>query len=92
MTATDLLLLLLIAGVCGAVAQAIVGYSRFGCLASVGLGFIGALLGSYIARRLSLPEYFAITLGGKTFPIIWSILGATICVAFLSWLQRRRLD
>jgi uncharacterized membrane protein YeaQ/YmgE (transglycosylase-associated protein family) len=91
MTWIDLLLLLVIAGVCGAVAQAIVGYTRGGCLASIGLGFIGALLGTFIARWLGLPEIFAITLGGKTFPIIWSILGSTIFVALLHVIQGRRL-
>ena len=91
MTWIDFVLLLVIAGVCGAVAQAIVGYSRGGCLASIGLGFIGALLGTYIARWLGLPEIFAIHVGGKTFPIIWSILGSTIFVALLNLIQGRRL-
>src|SRR5262245_19469378 len=41
MTLLDFLILLLVAGICGAVGQAIVGYSRGGCLASIALGFIG---------------------------------------------------
>ena len=40
----DWLVLLLIAGVCSALGQAISGFSRGGCLVSIALGFIGALL------------------------------------------------
>lgn len=50
MTILELLLLLLVAGICGAIGQAIVGYSRGGCLVAIALGFIGALVGSWIAR------------------------------------------
>ncbi len=51
MTLVDLLLLLLVAGVCGALGQAIGGFSRGGCLVSIALGFIGALLGLRLASQ-----------------------------------------
>src|SRR5262249_58611572 len=41
----DFVILLVVAGVCGAIGKAIAGYSRGGCLVSIALGFIGALLG-----------------------------------------------
>ncbi len=41
MTLFDLLILLLVAGICGALGQAISGYSRGGCLVSIALGFVG---------------------------------------------------
>ena len=84
------LLLLLIAGLCGALGQAISGYSHGGCLVSIALGFIGALLGSWIAGRLGLPELLAIPAGGMNFPIIWSIIGAAIFVAIINLVSRRR--
>jgi uncharacterized membrane protein YeaQ/YmgE (transglycosylase-associated protein family) len=87
----SLLILLLIAGVCGALGQAIAGYSRGGCLVSIALGFIGALLGMWLASALGLPELFAIDIGGRSFPIIWSIIGSAIFVAILSLFTRRRL-
>src|SRR6266516_3945711 len=59
----QLLLLLLIAGICGALGQAIGGYTHGGCLVSIALGFIGAMLGSWIAGRLGLPELLAIPAG-----------------------------
>jgi len=89
MTLWSLLILLLVAGVCGAIGQAIAGYSRGGCLVSIALGFIGALLGVYIARALGMHELFAVKIGGQTFPIIWSIIGSAIFVAIISLFTRR---
>ena len=86
----DLLVLLLIAGVCGALGQAIGGYTRGGCLVSIALGFIGALLGSFLARTLGLPELFAVNIGGQNFPIIWSIIGAALFVAVIGLISRGR--
>lgn len=92
----DLVILLLVAGICGAVGQALVGYSRGGCLTSIALGFIGALLGTWIARAMRLPEYIEVSIGGQPFPIIWSIIGSALFVAMLAlmarptrWYQRR---
>jgi len=89
MTLFDLLLLLLIAGICGSLGQAISGYSRGGCLVSIALGFVGALLGMWMARALHLPEMFAVQIGTTTFPIVWSIIGAALFVAIISLLTRR---
>jgi uncharacterized membrane protein YeaQ/YmgE (transglycosylase-associated protein family) len=90
MTLLDLLLLLLIAGICGALGQAIAGYSRGGCLVSIALGFVGALLGLWLARLMQLPELFPVRIGGTSFPIIWSIVGSALFVAVLSLIARRR--
>ena len=90
MTLVDLLILLLIAGVCGAIGQAIGGYTRGGCLVSIALGFIGALLGSFLARKLGLPELFAVNIGGQNFPIIWSIIGSALFVAVIGLISRSR--
>jgi len=86
----QLLVLLLIAGVCGALGQAIGGYSHGGCLVSIALGFIGALLGSWLAGALHLPELISIPAGGMNFPIIWSIIGAALFVALINLISRRR--
>jgi uncharacterized membrane protein YeaQ/YmgE (transglycosylase-associated protein family) len=90
MTLLDLLLLLLIAGICGALGQAIAGYSRGGCLVSIALGFVGALLGLWLARLMQLPELFPVRIGATSFPIIWSIVGSALFVAVLALITRRR--
>ncbi|MDQ3648758.1 MAG: GlsB/YeaQ/YmgE family stress response membrane protein [Acidobacteriota bacterium] len=86
----DLLILLLVAGICGALGQAIGGYTRGGCLVSIALGFIGALLGVWLARSLKLPEVFALQIGGTSFPVVWSIIGAALFVAVIGLISRSR--
>jgi uncharacterized membrane protein YeaQ/YmgE (transglycosylase-associated protein family) len=91
MTLVDLLILLLVAGICGAIGQAITGWSRGGCLVSIALGFIGALIGMWIARAMGLPELIPVVIGGVRFPIIWSIIGSAIFVAIISLISRSRV-
>jgi uncharacterized membrane protein YeaQ/YmgE (transglycosylase-associated protein family) len=90
MTLIDLLILLLIAGLCGSLGQAISGYSRGGCLVSIALGFVGALIGSWLATKLGLPELLPVRIGSTGFPIVWSIIGAALFVAVISLISRRR--
>ena len=90
MTILDVLVLLLIAGVCGALGQAISGFSRGGCLVSIALGFIGAVLGMWLARQMGLPELFSIRIGTTSFPIVWSIIGSALFVALITLVTRRR--
>ncbi len=87
----EFLILLLIAGICGSIGQAIAGYTRGGCLVSIAVGFIGALLGSWIAVELGFPEYFNVNVGGSNFPILWSIIGSVIFVAIIGLFTRRRV-
>ena len=89
MSVLELLVLLLVAGICGALGKAIVGYFPGGFLASIGVGFVGALIGTWVARLVGLPELFAIRIGGTAFPIVWSILGSTLFVAVISLISGR---
>ena len=59
MNVLEFLLLLVVAGVSGSIGQAIAGYTRGGCLASIALGFIGALVGVWLARALELLGAFS---------------------------------
>ena len=88
MTIFDLIILLIVAAICGSLGMAIGGYSRGGCLMSIALGFIGALVGMWLARALSLPEFLMLEIGDVRFPIIWSIIGSALFVAVLSFLTR----
>jgi len=89
MSLLDFILLLIVAGVCGSVAQALAGYSRGGWLTSIALGFIGALVGSWLAHTLGVGELLALRIGAESFPIIWSIIGAALFVATLHLLRPR---
>jgi uncharacterized membrane protein YeaQ/YmgE (transglycosylase-associated protein family) len=90
MTLLDVIVLLVIAGICGALGQAITGFTRGGCLVSIALGFVGALLGMWLSRQLGLPELFAIQIGTTNFPIIWSIIGSALFVAVIALITRSR--
>ena len=90
MTIFELLLFLFVAAVIGAVAQAIVGYSLGGWLVSIGVGFVGAVLGSWMARSMGAPELLVIQIGHQPFPLIWSIIGAALFVGVVSLLTRPR--
>jgi uncharacterized membrane protein YeaQ/YmgE (transglycosylase-associated protein family) len=90
MTLIEFLVLLLVAGICGSLGQAISGFSRGGCLVAVVLGFIGALIGMWIARQLGLPEPLPVVIGGRAFPVVWSVVGSALFVAVIGLLTRRR--
>ncbi len=90
MSLVELLILLLVAAICGGLAQSLTGYSHGGCLVSIVLGFIGALIGTWLARLTGLPEIFAIDVGGTRLPIIWSIIGGTLFCALLQFMRRGR--
>lgn len=89
MTLLDWLILLLIAGLCGALGQAISGFTRGGCLVSIALGLIGALLGMWLARQFGLPEFLPLRVGTTSFPVVWSIIGSALFVAVISLISRR---
>ena len=86
----EFIALLIVAGLCGAIAQAISGYDRGGCLLSIGVGFLGAFIGSWLARALNLPELFHFTAGNVSFPVVWSIIGASLFIFVISMASSRR--
>jgi len=91
MTVLNFLLLLLVAAICGSLGQSLVGYSVGGCLTSIIVGFVGALIGTWVAAALGLPEPLVVNVGGESFPVLWSIIGSALLVGILSLLNRRRL-
>ena len=85
-----ILLLILIAAICGAIGSAIAGGTRGGVVVSIALGFIGALLGSWIARQMKLPEPIVLRAAGQSFPVLWSVIGSALFVALVHLFGRRR--
>ena len=90
LTLPGLIVLIVIAAICGAVGKALAGGARGGLIVSIALGFIGALLGPWVARQLGLSEPFVLRMSGQSFPIVWSIIGAALFVALLHLLSGRR--
>jgi uncharacterized membrane protein YeaQ/YmgE (transglycosylase-associated protein family) len=88
MSLLSFLILLFIASIAGGIGATLGGKKRLGCLASTALGFIGALIGTYIARQMDFPLFFTLRIGGHPFPFIWAIVGAALFVTVLNLLSR----
>jgi uncharacterized membrane protein YeaQ/YmgE (transglycosylase-associated protein family) len=80
---TGLLVLLIVAGICGGIGRAIGGGTGGGFFVSIAVGFVGALLGTFVAHYLKLPELLMVTVDRHPFPILWSIIGAALFVALI---------
>ncbi|MCB9149900.1 MAG: GlsB/YeaQ/YmgE family stress response membrane protein [Caldilineaceae bacterium] len=91
MSLLGFLVLLLVAAICGALGQAIAGYSVGGCVISIVVGFVGAFLGMWIARQFGLPQLFVVTVDGEPFPIVWSIVGSALLAAIVGLITRPRI-
>jgi len=90
MTVLELIIYLVIAGICGAIARAIAGGTGGGFVVAVLLGFLGAFLGTWIARLFHLPAVFVVSIDGHPFPIFWSIVGGILLVVLAHVLVRPR--
>ncbi len=90
MSVLEFFVFVVIAGVCGAIARAVVGGTRGGFVVSVLLGFLGAFLGTWLARLLHFPSFAAVTVDGHAFPVLWSIIGGIVLAALGNALTRPR--
>ena len=88
MSLLGLLVLLIVAAICGSVGQSLAGYDLGGCLVSIVVGFIGAYLGVWLAGKLGLPEIFQISIEGKPFPIIWAVIGSALFTLVVALIRR----
>ena len=94
-TLPELLLMILIAAVVGAIGRQIAGGTRGGFLLSTLVGFLGTIIGPWLARELHLSEPLVVRVDGHAFPILWSIIGAALFVAVVHavsgprWRRRR---
>ena len=80
------LLSVVIAALAGATGARLAGRRSPGCWTSMVLGWIGSLLGSWLAGLLGWPTLWEI----EGFPIIWAVVGAALFVALLNLISGRR--
>jgi len=81
---------LVIALTCGAVAQALLGYSHIGLLSATALGLLGALVGTWLANALRLPSMLTINIFGVQAELLWCTVGAILVIALTQALRSRR--
>ncbi len=79
MTLFGFLILLFVASVCGSIGSAIAGVNRNGCITNIALGFIGAIIGTWLSRELGIRDFFYF----YRIPIVWSIIGSALFVWIL---------
>ena len=90
MSFLDIVILLVIAGLTGSIARSLVGFVKGGCLLSVAVGFIGALIGTWLARELNFPDIYSFEIRGITYPVVWSLIGAVLFTALLSLISPKK--
>jgi len=88
MSLIDFLLFLLVAALAGGLGKVLAGYYPGGILISIISGYIGALIGTWLARQLSLPAWLTINIGGTAFPFLWAVIGAAILLAIIGLITR----
>jgi uncharacterized membrane protein YeaQ/YmgE (transglycosylase-associated protein family) len=89
MSIGEVIVYLVVALVCSLVGQAIAGRSLGGLIVSTVVGLIGAMLGGLIARSISAPEPFLITVGDRTIPMLWTVIGAALVTGLVCLFTRR---
>ena len=79
----QLAILLVIAGICAAIAQWVVGFSPGGFLISIIIGVVGAYLGTSLATLVPIPPILPIHVGTVSFDLLWAVLGSLVLLLLL---------
>ena len=79
----QLSILLVIAGICAAIAQWVVGFSPGGFIMSIIVGVVGAYLGMSLADLLPIPLILPIHVGTVRFDLLWAVCGSLLLLLLL---------
>ncbi len=85
----QLLILLVVAGICGAIAELVVGFSPGGFVVSIIVGVIGAYLGTFLAAKLGAPTFLLVTVVGRQIDLLWAVIGSILLLALIMLLRGR---
>ena len=81
----DFIWMMLMGFIVGLVARALhPGQDNLGCLFTIALGIVGAMLGGFIGRTLGWYEY------GEPAGFVMSVIGAVLVLVLLGRVGRRR--
>jgi len=87
-----MLVLLVIVGICGAIAAWIVGYMPGGIILNIIVGVIGAYFGAFldslIPFDLPIVSAFTIVVERIQFNLIWAVIGSILLLLLLNSLRR----
>jgi uncharacterized membrane protein YeaQ/YmgE (transglycosylase-associated protein family) len=79
----QLSILLVIAGICAAIAQWVVGFSPGGFMISIIIGVVGAYLGTSLANLTPITPILPIRVGTVSFDLLWAVLGSMLLLLVL---------
>ena len=85
MNLIELLLMGLVALICGTIAQLTSSNSKGGWIVHPVIGFFGALAGVYVSRSLNATVLYDLKIGTVVFPIIYGVIGAVIFLAAIGF-------
>lgn len=86
-----LAVLLLIAGILGAVSTSLGKRGSGGFVLAVLLALVGAIVGPWLAREFQMSELINLRVDGQPFPLISSAVGAAVAVTMLRLASGRQL-
>ena len=89
MTIGEFLILLVMAALLGILSQRVLGTQLGGMFVAIFLGFIGAYVGKEMASWFHLPILFNVTIGDRSFPVIWSLFGCLIVTFLVGYIGKR---
>ena len=81
------LFFLVVASILGSIGNSIAGGRQRGCLTSILVGLIGAIVGSWFSNELNMRDvwYFQ-----DNIPVLWTIVGAALFVTAVNLLSGKR--
>jgi uncharacterized membrane protein YeaQ/YmgE (transglycosylase-associated protein family) len=91
----ELLIALVVAGICGAIGEWVVGFRAGGALISIIIGVIGAYVGNLFAGLVfrsapSVQHIVFISVGRIQYDLVWALIGSILIVFGLAALRGSR--
>ncbi|HEX5692864.1 MAG TPA: GlsB/YeaQ/YmgE family stress response membrane protein [Roseiflexaceae bacterium] len=91
----QLLVLLILVGICAAIAEWIIGYTPGGLIVTIIVGVIGAYLGAWLSTllpfQLPLFSWFTVEVGTTAFNMVWAVVGSILLLLLLNVMRTSQL-